>query len=104
MDIEQAAKAAREASRRVATLSAAAKNRVLRDVARGFRGEGDAMPARLLARIDTALRIMVAQPERWAKLSGEILGDDPAEGLAALVAMRRNLFPQAPDFQRGLVA
>lgn len=78
--------------------------RVLRDVARGFRGEGDAMPARLLARIDTALRIMVAQPERWARLSGEILGDDPAEGLAALVAMRRNLFPQAPDFQRGLAA
>ena len=76
--------------------------RVLRDVARAYRDTGHVIappPARLLARIDTALRLMLGRPEHGRGLSGEILGADPAEGLAALVALRRNLFPDAPDFR-----
>lgn len=81
-----------------------ALRRVLRDVARGFaEGEGQP-PTRLLARIDVALRLMLADPARWSRLSGEILGDNPAEGLAALVALRCNLFPDAPPFTRGDMA
>lgn len=75
--------------------------RVLRDVAHHYAGtHEDTAPPRLLARIDVALRLMVAGPARWQRLSGEILGDNPAEGLAALVALRRNLFPDAADFSR----
>lgn len=75
--------------------------RVLRDVARLYAGKTEGLPPpRLLARIDVALRLMVAEPARWEGLSGEILGNDPAEGLAALVALRRNIYPDAPDFSR----
>ncbi|MCJ2176962.1 FUSC family protein [Novosphingobium album (ex Hu et al. 2023)] len=79
-----------------------ALRRVLRDVARLYGGKHEALPPpRLLARIDVALRLMVADPSRWERLSGEILGGNPAEGLAALVALRRNLYPDAPGFSCG---
>ncbi|MCJ2183262.1 FUSC family protein [Novosphingobium sp. 1949] len=75
--------------------------RVLRDVARFYAGNSQSPPPeRLLARIDVALRLMLAEPGLWQRLTGEILGNDPAEGLAALVALRRNIYPDAPDFTR----
>jgi hypothetical protein len=36
--------------------------------------------------------------------AGELIGSDPATGRAALVAFRRNLFPDAPDFEPGRTA
>lgn len=59
---------------------------------------GDAPPADLLVDIDRALRLTLDGPSPTPELAGELIGTDPAQGRAALVAMRRNLFPQAPDF------
>ncbi|MEO0032262.1 MAG: hypothetical protein RIS94_2020 [Pseudomonadota bacterium] len=75
-----------------------ALQRVLRDVAAGYARPDRQFPARLLPRIDTTIRLMQARPESWADLPDHILDGSPAEGLAALVALRSNLFPSAPDF------
>ncbi|WP_408585883.1 FUSC family protein [Novosphingobium sp.] len=75
-----------------------ALERVLRDVATGFERSDRQMPPRLLPRLDTAMRLMIANPESWDIPGEDILTGSPSEGLAALVALRRNLFPDAPDF------
>jgi uncharacterized membrane protein YccC len=75
---------------------------VLHDVARWFAGSSDGpLPERLLLRIDNALRLMLADPPQWERLPDELLDGTPAEGLAALVALRRNLYPDAPGFVAG---
>ncbi|MCW1383572.1 FUSC family protein [Novosphingobium sp. KCTC 2891] len=65
--------------------------RVLRDLARWFGAHAKGEPPdRLLGRLDAALRLT---------LGGEPAGEATrAEGRAALVALRRNLFPQALPF------
>ncbi|MBT0669152.1 FUSC family protein [Novosphingobium profundi] len=73
---------------------ALALSRVLRDVARTYRSNREDPPERLLARIDVALRLMLAAPEPARDRS-----DRSGEGLGALVALRCNLFPKAPDFR-----
>jgi uncharacterized membrane protein YccC len=79
-----------------------ALQQVLHDVARWFGGSSDGpLPERLLLRIDNALRLMLADPPQWERPPDELLDGTPAEGLAALVALRRNLYPDAPDFVAG---
>jgi uncharacterized membrane protein YccC len=75
--------------------------RLLRTAARHFAqtAPGSPAPRTLLAHIDRALRFTLgAEPPR-AGHAGELIGTDPATGRAALVALRRNLFPDAADFQ-----
>ncbi|MDE1918088.1 MAG: FUSC family protein [Sphingomonadales bacterium] len=59
---------------------------------------GDPPPETLLAAIDRALRLTLEGPAPTPELAGELIGTDPAQGRAALVAMRRNLFPDAAPF------
>jgi hypothetical protein len=59
---------------------------------------GEPPPPALLAALDRALRLTLDGPAPAAELGAELISTDPAQGRAALVAMRRNLFPQAPAF------
>jgi uncharacterized membrane protein YccC len=69
---------------------------------------GDAPPPELLGQIDKALRLTLDGPLPTPEAAGELIGPSPAKGAlivanraqgrAALVAMRRNLFPAAPAF------
>jgi len=75
--------------------------RLLQAAARHFAQDapGSPAPPALLVHIDRALRFTLgAEPPR-AGHAGELIGTDPATGRAALVALRRNLFPDAPDFR-----
>jgi uncharacterized membrane protein YccC len=74
--------------------------RLLRVAAGHFSASrpGDPPPAALLAAIDRALRLTLEGPSPTPELAGELIGTDPAQGRAALVAMRRNLFPDAAPF------
>ena len=74
--------------------------RLLRCAAQHFSTSepGDPPPAALLGYIDRALRLTLEGPAPTPELAGELIGTDPAQGRAALVAMRRNLFPDAPPF------
>jgi hypothetical protein len=44
------------------------------------------------------LRLTLDAPLASPQVAGNIDGLDPAHGRAALVALRRNLFPHAPAF------
>jgi hypothetical protein len=69
---------------------------------------GDAPPPELLGQIDKALRLTLDGPIPSPETAGELIGTgalphalivaNRAQGRAALVAMRRNLFPAAPAF------
>ncbi|WP_428332556.1 FUSC family protein [Novosphingobium sp.] len=59
---------------------------------------GDAPPPALLVHIDRALRSTLGAAPPRAGHGGELIGSDPATGRAALVAFRRNLFPDAAAF------
>ena len=74
--------------------------RLLRSAARHFSrsAPGTAAPAGLLLHIDRALRFTLGPEAPRAGVAGELIGSDPATGRAALVALRRNLFPDAPAF------
>ncbi|EGD59912.1 fusaric acid resistance protein region [Novosphingobium nitrogenifigens DSM 19370] len=74
--------------------------RLLRTAARHFARSKPGMPPPpvLLALIDRTLRLTLDTPPPRAGHGGELIGNDPANGRAALVALRRNLFPDAPDF------
>lgn len=76
-----------------------ALSRVLRDVARAYRDTDQAPPSRLLARIDVALRLVLAERPLGTRHDDALAVSDRTEGLGALVALRRNLFPEAPDFR-----
>ena len=65
--------------------------------ARSIPGAGP--PLALLVHIDRALRATLGTEPPRAGHAGELIGSDPATGRAALVAFRRNLFPDAPDFE-----
>jgi uncharacterized membrane protein YccC len=65
---------------------------------------GDPPPPALLTSIDRALRLTLDDPSPTHGLASDLIGDDPAQGRAALVAMRRNLFPTAPAFTPDLPA
>ncbi len=77
-----------------------ALSRVLRDVARTYQSRTEAPPERLLARIDVALRLMLDDLPMGTNRNDILAASDRTEGLGALVALRRNLFPQAPDFRK----
>jgi hypothetical protein len=74
--------------------------RLLRTAARHFAhcAPGTAAPAALLVHLDRALRFTLGADAPRAGQAGELIGTDPATGRAALVALRRNLFPDAADF------
>jgi len=75
--------------------------RLLRTAARHFArtAPGTAPPSALLVQIDRALRLTLGAAPPRAGHAGELIGSDPATGRAALVALRRNLFPDAADFE-----
>ena len=75
--------------------------RLLRSAAQHFSTSepGDPPPQALLGYIDRALALTLEGPSPTPELAGELIGTDPAQGRAALVAMRRNLFPDAPPFE-----
>lgn len=82
-----------------------ALSRLLQGVARYFTaltpGEPMRPDPRLLVHIDRALRLLLAAPAEPAPTAhpfGHPLAPDRPHGLAALVAFRRNLFPNAPAF------
>lgn len=74
--------------------------RLLRGAAEHFSSSepGEPPPPALLAALDKALRLTLDGPAPASELGAELISTDPAQGRAALVAMRRNLFPQAPAF------
>ncbi len=74
--------------------------RLLRTAARHFAqsAPGSPAPPALLAHIDRALRFTLGTAAPLAGHGVDLIGTDPATGRAALVALRRNLFPDAPDF------
>ncbi|MED5546456.1 MAG: FUSC family protein [Pseudomonadota bacterium] len=72
--------------------------RVLRDVTRTYQEPAQPAPARLLGRIDAAMRLMLAKGPPVAHRQDAL--PDRTDGLGALVALRRNLFPDAADFRR----
>ena len=80
--------------------------RLLQATSRHFAGSapGDAPPPALLVHIDRALRFTLGGEAPRAGHAGELIGSDPATARAALVAFRRNLFPNAPDFEPGRTA
>lgn len=75
-------------------------SRLLKTAARHFgrSAPGTRPPTELLGHIDRALRMTLDEPAPRAGHGGELIGSDPATGRAALVALRRNLFPDAADF------
>ena len=82
-----------------------ALSRLLQGGARYFAaltpGEPMRPDPRLLVQIDRALRLLLAAPAEPAPAPhpfGHPLAPDRPHGLAALVAFRRNLFPDAPAF------
>ena len=56
------------------------------------------MPPAVLADIDQALRLALHDQAAAPPPSGGLIDSDPATARAALVALRRNLFPQAAAF------
>ncbi len=58
-------------------------------------------PRDLLASIDAALDLALREPDHPADTSLPLLLPAPDQGRAALVALRRNLFPEAPPFHAG---
>jgi len=85
--------------------------RLLQATSRYFAASapGTPPPLPLLVHIDRALRFTLSGDVPRAGHAGELIGSDPATGRAALVAFRRNLFPDAPDFEparpvRGAIA
>jgi uncharacterized membrane protein YccC len=79
-------------------------SRLLRTAAHHFArsAPGTPAPAALLRQVDRALRFTLGAAAPRAGHAGELIGADPATGRAALVALRRNLFPDAADFQPDL--
>ena len=75
-------------------------SRLLHTAARHFSHSvpGATPPPALLTQIDRALRLTLDAAPPRAGHAGELIGSDPATGRAELVALRRNLFPDAPDF------
>ena len=73
--------------------------RLLQGTSRYYARDAEAAPPlALLVHIDRALRSTLGAEAPRAGHAGELIGSDPATGRAALVAFRRNLFPDAPDF------
>ncbi|WP_408590427.1 FUSC family protein [Novosphingobium sp.] len=77
--------------------------RLLRDLADHFAARRPVLapaplPARLLARIDRALRLVSDTPQTTIAVTGALIDSEPSTARAALVALRRNLFPDAPAF------
>jgi uncharacterized membrane protein YccC len=75
--------------------------RLLNDTARHFARSrpGSRPPPALLVHIDRALRFTLGAQAPRSGPGGQLIGSDPATGRAALVAFRRNLFPDAPAFE-----
>jgi len=75
-------------------------SRLLKTAARHFSRTrpGAPPPPALLSQIDRALRLTLDAAPPRAGHAGALIGSDPATGRAELVALRRNLFPDAPDF------
>lgn len=73
---------------------------VLEQAAAWFAGErdADAPPAALLAAIDDGLALTLMVPPPEAQSLAGLVGIGPEQGRPALVALRRNLFPQSPGF------
>lgn len=84
-------------------LGAALEHMLRLGAAHWARRPGTRPPADLLDAIDVALRLTQSQPLPQL-LSSATLITESEQGRAALVALRRNLFPQAPAFRAGVPA
>lgn len=58
-------------------------------------------PREFLASIDTALALAIDEPPLAINRASGMVPPVPEQGRAALVALRRNLFPDAPAFMAG---
>lgn len=87
MDIDQAAKRARDVSRRLATLDADTKNRALREIARALDDNRDAIVAANRNDLETAQKDRLAAPllKRLRLDNGKI--DEALAGLESLVGL-----------------
>jgi len=79
---------------------------MLAEIARWYGRDARKAPAprELLSSIDTALDLALAEPHQPPSSALSMLPSAPDQGRAALVALRRNLFPDAPAFHAGEAA
>jgi len=71
--------------------------RMMQALARHFGQAERPVPPALLGKIDRALRLSLDDAGAVTP-RGALIDADPVTARAALVALRRNLFPAAPDF------